>query len=604
MGAVFAPNFTRLRLDLSRRLGLAVAGGLAVLSCSEFTKPAAKSGGNISLVPAFSAAALASGPALSSLGLTVDHVHIVLRDPVSLTTILLDTTIAVPTGTDSLSLELTVPANPGQTLSAGLDFESGSTTPPTILFSGTAIVTAHAIGSAITATTGDTIHVVYVGPGSGATQVQITPNSGNLPAFHVDTLTAVAQDASKSSLSTPILWSVDDTLLATVSVLSVANNVSTALLTPKGNRGTINVTATALNGISVSAKILLVTGASTIVVDTSSLNQFGTVGTALGKPMLVLVQTADGSVVPNQTVTFTASGNASITASAITDATGHAKATPVLGTLAGTYTYTATAGSASALMQAGAVAGNAKKILKVSGDANSGSACTSNAAVGPGCDTVTKRLSAPFVVQVQDSLGNAVAGASVTWTRTLGTGTLRSSLSSTPSFVTGVDGQTANEYILGSTVGATDSIKASIGSGASVMFAATALAGPPGTLPATRMVIFGDTVVVVTNQTLPTDFPYVAVTDSTGRGIGGFSITAAATSAPAGFSNPCPSSNPCTITTDAYGVVVIPKSLASNGTGLTVVPGNYTIVVSSPSLTPNKPGAKAGDPFTFYVTVK
>lgn len=584
-----------------RRIAFALAGGLAVLSCSEFTKPAAKSGGTVSLLPTFSATALASGPALASLGLTVDHVHIVIRDPVTTTNILLDTTIAVPAGSDSVSLDLTVAAVPGEALSAALDFESGSTTPPTILFSGTAIVKAHALGSTITATTGDTIHVSYVGPGSTATQVVITPSSGNLPAFHVDTLTAVPQDANKSSLATPILWTVDDTTLATISVASVANGVTTALLTPKGSRGTINVTATALNGISATAQFLLVTGAASIVIDSSSLNQVGTVGTTLGKPMLVLVQTQDGSVVPNQTVTFAATGNASITASVKTDATGHASATAVLGTLVGTYTYTATAGTASATMVAAASAGNAKKIVKVSGDAYAGSAnCTAANAGMAGCDTVTNRLSAPFVVQVQDSLGNVVPGATVTWTRYIGTGSLRTSSSTTTA-----DGAAADLYVLGGTAGATDSIRASITNGQNVSFGASTLAGVAAVAKtAAQLVIFGDTVVVVTNATLPTNFPYVAVEDANGRGVPSFSLTATLTSAPAGFSNPCPTASPCTITTDSYGVVVVPKALASNGAGITVVPGSYLIVVKSPNLTPNKPGAVKGDPFTFYVTVK
>lgn len=577
-----------------RRIALAVAGALAILSCSEFTKPAAKSGGNVSLVPVFSTAV--SGPALASLGLVVDHIHVVLRDDIDTTKILLDTTVAVPAGADSISLDLNVPASPGQDLSAALQYLSG-TNPGTLLFSGTAIVRAHAIGATLTAMTGDTIHVNYVGPGSTATQVLMTPNAGNLPAYHVDTLTAVPQDASKASLATPILWTVDDTMLATVSVLNVAGNVTTALLTPKGLRGTINVTATALNGVSTTTKFLLVTGASTIVVDTSSLNQTDTVGYVLPKPMLVLVQSSDGSIVAGQSVTFTATGNASITSSAVTDSTGHAKAKATLGTLAGIYTFTATAGASSATMNAAAYAVTPANITKISGDSASGAKCTNATAGLAGCDTVTKRLSQPFVVSVTDAYGNIVSGATVTWTHT-GTGTLRFTSSTTS-----LDGQAGNLYVLGSTAG-TDSITASIAGGKLVKFAATALTGPAGPTTATKLLVFGDTVVVVTNQTLPTNFPYVAVTDSTGRGVGGFSITATLTSAPAGFSNPCPSANPCTITTDSYGVVVVPKSLASNGAGITVTPGSYVITVKSPSLTPNKSGAKPGDPFTFYVTVK
>src|SRR5579859_557667 len=137
----------------ARRIILSAAGVLSVLSCSDFTKPAAKQGGSLSLVPVFSTVALASGPSLSAVGLAVDHIRIVLHPDGDANTVLLDTTIAVAAGADSISLDLPVGAHPGETVDAAVSFESG-TAPATVLFSGTAVVIAHAIGTT-TNTSGD-----------------------------------------------------------------------------------------------------------------------------------------------------------------------------------------------------------------------------------------------------------------------------------------------------------------------------------------------------------------------------------------------------------------------------------------------------------------
>src|SRR5205823_6024501 len=64
-------------------------------------------------------------------------------------------------------------------------------------------------------------------------------------------------------------------------------------------------------------------------------------------------------------------------------------------------------------------------------------------------DTVKHALKAPLVVRVADKFDNAVNGASVSWSRTAGTGSLGTNASTT-----GTDGQSTNTYTLGTTPGA------------------------------------------------------------------------------------------------------------------------------------------------------
>lgn len=89
----------------------------------------------------------------------------------------------------------------------------------------------------------------------------------------------------------------------------------------------------------------------------------GTVGTALGTQIAVIVRTSDNLPVPRTTVTFSVSGGTLSSTSAQTDDNGRATAgTWTLGNTAGTQTLTAQAGSASAQFTATAAAGAATRL--------------------------------------------------------------------------------------------------------------------------------------------------------------------------------------------------------------------------------------------------
>src|SRR6185295_12499060 len=85
-------------------------------------------------------------------------------------------------------------------------------------------------------------------------------------------------------------------------------------------------------------------------------------------------------------------------------------------------------------------------------------------------DTAGQAL-APFVARVTDANANPVAGVPVVWTRLAGTGSL-----SADTVLTNASGDAAVTYTLGAP--GLDSVSAQIaGTGASVVFSATAVAG-------------------------------------------------------------------------------------------------------------------------------
>lgn len=139
----------------------------------------------------------------------------------------------------------------------------------------------------------------------------------------------------------------------------------------------------------------------------------GTVGTAVGTPIAVVVRTADNLPVPSTTVTFSASAGSIATTSAQTDANGRASAgTWTLGNTSGTQTLTAQAGSVSAQLSATAAAGAAAKLEIVT-------ALPGSIRAG---DVITPAPS----VRTRDQFDNIVnrGGTVVTVTLQAGTGTL------------------------------------------------------------------------------------------------------------------------------------------------------------------------------------
>lgn len=145
-------------------------------------------------------------------------------------------------------------------------------------------------------------------------------------------------------------------------------------------------------------------------------------------PLIVHVTDQYGNSFPGATVTFTAGGGATLSATSVTsDANGQAQVTVTAGRTTGVDTVVAmvTGADVPARFYETVVAGQPNTFTIVSG--NNQAAVTGVALV------------APFVVQVRDTLGNPVVGDTVTWTAA--TGTLGNVVS-----VTGSDGTAQNTF--------------------------------------------------------------------------------------------------------------------------------------------------------------
>jgi len=307
----------------------------ALVSCVDGTAPAGRRS-SLAIAPHFSQAATLASATLAQAGLSYNSVHIVIIRPATDT--LKDTTVAFSPASAALTLELSIAAVPSEALIASVEFKQDAT----VMFSGTANVKALAPTSASTATPVEVV-VNYTGPGSTATSVAITPGAGVYSASSNTQFSAKAFDGSNVEVvGAPIFWTVSDDSKATIS--------STGLLTPKGQRGTVNVTATAASGASKTITVQLAAAAAGLRV-VQGAGQKGPPGSQLTTPVVVELYAADGlpAASAGQTVTFSASTGASISPTSTTlDASGRASAKMTVGTTAGTtYIYTATVGTLS-----------------------------------------------------------------------------------------------------------------------------------------------------------------------------------------------------------------------------------------------------------------
>ena len=289
---------------------------------------------SFALAPKFEPGASRVVAALAQLGLQYDHVRIVIVRPPTDT--LKDTTVSFHSTDAPLTLELSVLANIDEHLGATVQFKSGTT----VLFQGSATVTASAANVAGTADNAVSVAVAYVGPGATATKITLSPGTGTYASGIVTQFTAKAFDAANVELlNVPIAWSVSDTSLATISPAGA--------LTPKGTRGTLTVTA-AFGSLSQSATLNLVPPAAGLRVAQGAA-QTGRHGTQLPLPVIVELVAADGfpGLSTGLTATFVANSGGSVSPSSVPfSAEGRAQSLFTLGSNSGgIHLYTVTAGS-------------------------------------------------------------------------------------------------------------------------------------------------------------------------------------------------------------------------------------------------------------------
>lgn len=267
-------------------------------------------------------------------------------------------------------------------------------------------------------------------------QVQITASTTTLTALgQTADLSARVLDGRGQPISgAPVTWSTGNPAVAQVSPGGqvTAVGVGTAVITASSPpaSGTVQITVQQVP-----------TGLDAV----GGVGQEGEVGLPLPQPVGFRVTDAGGSPVPGATVTVAiTSGGGSVNSSSLT--TGAAGTVEVVWTLgpstAQTHRLTATAGNLSRDVTATPRAGPPETVQNVGGNNQS----------GPAGDPLPDSL----VVRVLDRFGNPVAGAAVSWTATVGGGSL-----SPPQGSADAEGRARARWTLGPGVGANQARAAS-----------------------------------------------------------------------------------------------------------------------------------------------
>ena len=446
-----------MRLPLRALSTLLIAGGVA--TCSDTPPVAVKHStlgpnggvaGRVAFVPVFSAAALGIAQHLSEFGIDYDRVRVVLVRPPSDTA--KDTTVAFTPASPDLTLSLTVEVRSSdEVFDVGIQFLSG----PSPVFKGEGRARSHTPDQE--APPQAQIAVNYVGPGSNVTRISLSPKTATLPSDQSLVFVAAAFDANNNPVSPgPLSWTTSDPSVATVS--------AAGSLQARGKRGTVVVTATTPTGVSDRVTVAVVPTPASIAL-VSGGGQTGIVGTPLTTPAIIQVNAADGLGVPGVTVSFVPPGGGRVgSPAAVTDANGRVSTSLTLGTVAGPQVFGASVGELHAILPETALSGGPSAIDIVSGNGQT--------------DTVRKSLT-PLVVRVADQFGNPISGTMVSWARSVGSGSLGGTSSTT-----GDDGRATMTYVLGSTVGS-ESVTASVsGVATHATFNFQAIAAAPSTIAA------------------------------------------------------------------------------------------------------------------------
>jgi hypothetical protein len=217
--------------------------------------------------------------------------------------------------------------------------------------------------------------------------------------------------------------------------------------------------ATAAGSFSVAIPATATPGAAASITAVSGSGQADTIGRSLPQPFVVRVTDQFSNPVSGTTVTWTHSGDGTLSAAtSITNTDGLAQVSYTFGSKPGSETVTAAVSGAGtpATFTATAKAGAAVAIAGVSG--------------GSQTSTPVSVLSSPLVVKVTDAAGNPSADAVVTWKAE--NATLAQNATTTDA-----SGLTSNTVTLGRTAGQA-SITAVLTASKQVTFVATIVAGP------------------------------------------------------------------------------------------------------------------------------
>jgi hypothetical protein len=316
----------------------------AILSCGkDVTGPlgaAARYARGLAFDPIFPPAFQAVGGSSSGV-VQFTRVHVVLDH--SDGTVALDTTIDFPSGSDSLTVDLTVKLldnapSTGEPMSLNLGYLNAAG--DTVFKGGPVSVTAAPPAVPGQPNPPVKVPVAYTGPGASAVSVAISPRTQTITAGSPFSFTAIAKDGSGTAVAAPIIWNSLDPSIATIASAAAGSGSAGS------TRGTAHIIAQLFSGAADTVLVNVLLPASQIIAQSGGA-QSGIVGTNLTNPLIVKVAAVDGIGVAGATVNFAvASGGGSVgTATAVSDINGLAQTTFKLGTGTGVQSVTATSGS-------------------------------------------------------------------------------------------------------------------------------------------------------------------------------------------------------------------------------------------------------------------
>jgi hypothetical protein len=210
---------------------IAVVATLAVVACGEPAQgPVEMAGAPLALAVAWPGSGGAT--ANSVFGAAVDAIRVGVYRQNEATAV--DTIFSWSTTSEELRIAVNVPLEQKvETLYVYLDLLAGQAT--------------HFYGSSQVVLRAETVpptpvfELFYVGPGSDAVFLTVTPRGAFVQPNGTLQMSAVAQNGQQAVVTPPIAWSVNDTRLATIS--------STGLLTARSTTGVVQVRAATPTGL-------------------------------------------------------------------------------------------------------------------------------------------------------------------------------------------------------------------------------------------------------------------------------------------------------------------------------------------------------------------
>jgi len=289
---------------------------------------------NIVLQPQFSQHDAAIYRSLQTFNLGVTSLRIVLVRPGS-EDVVADTNVTVSDGQDSVVVAIPVAINGSEEkLNATMQMFSGSL----LVFTGSTQIVAKSGVDVVSKT--PVVVTTWVGPGTSATKVRISPRDTTIRANAQLLFTGVAFDASNNPVTDPQYiafwkWDVLETNLGRIPV-------NGGVFTGKGVRGVARVRVFTPNLLEDTVKVALVPP-PTQIVTISGGGQTANEGMQLSTPFVVEVRAADNLPVPDVVVKFrSVSGGGSVSSdSAITNAQGRAQTTMTVGNKSAAQTFEA-----------------------------------------------------------------------------------------------------------------------------------------------------------------------------------------------------------------------------------------------------------------------